>query len=144
MRGRHAACLLPITALLASPSFAQIQVPAPPPAATPTPTPAPAVPPLTPAQQAAVVLGNWETCIDLSAQFLAYSKLSSKGSVVIVMRKCAYFETQVRPVLAQSLREMMYGSSEAQVSAQTEVAIDALRRHINARATAAVARVRDR
>ncbi|MDO9490209.1 MAG: hypothetical protein Q7J32_17695 [Sphingomonadaceae bacterium] len=142
MRGRHAACLLPIAALLASPAFAQVQVPAAPPVATPTP--APAVPPLTPAQQAAVVLGNWETCIDLAAQFLAYSKLSSKGSVVIVVRKCAYFEAQVRPVLAQSLREMMYGSSEAQVSAQTEVAIDSLRRHITARATAAVARVRAR
>ena len=142
MRGRHGAYLLAVAALLASPARAQVQVPAPPPVVTPPP--APAVPPLTPAQQAAVVLGNWETCIDLSAQFLAYSKLGSKGSVANVVRKCAYFEAQVRPVLAQSLREMMYGSSEAQVSAQTEVAIDALRRHVTARATAAVRRVRDK
>ena len=142
MRGRHAACLLAIAALLAWPAMAQVQVPATPPLATPAP--APSVPPLTPAQQAAVVLGNWETCIDLSAQFLAYSTLGPKGSTANVVRKCAYFEAQVRPVLAQSLREMMYGSSEAQVSAQTEVAIDALRRHINSRAAAAVRRVRAR
>lgn len=140
MRGRHGAYLLAVAALLASPAGAQVQVPAPPPIVTP----APAVPPLTPAQQAAVVLGNWETCIDLSAQFLAYSTLGPKGSTANVVRKCAYFEAQVRPVLAQSLREMMYGSSEQQVSAQTEVAIDALRRHINSRAAAAVRRVRAR
>ncbi len=136
MRGRHGACLLAVAALLALPVAAQ--TPAPPPATTP----APMVPPLTPAQQAAVILGNWETCIDLSAQFLAYSTLGPKRSTANVVRKCAYFETQVRPVLAQSLREMMYGSSEAQVAAQTDIAVEALRRHINARATAAVARVR--
>lgn len=125
--------------LLASPALAQVQAP---PSAPLTPSPAPAVPPLTPAQQAAVLLGNWETCIDLAAQFLAYSTLGSKRSVANVERKCAYFEPQVRPVLSQSLREMMYGSSEEQVAAQTDVALDALRRHIHARAAAAVARVR--
>lgn len=139
MRGRQGLYLLAAMAI-ASPGMAQVQAPAAPPAASPTP--APSVPPLTPSQQAAVLLGNWETCIDLSAQFLAFSTLGSKRSVANVVRKCVYFEAQVRPVLAQSLREMMYGSSQQQVSAQTEVAMDALRRHINARATAAVARVR--
>jgi hypothetical protein len=136
MRGRHAAYSMAMAAVLAAAALAQTQVPAAP------PTPAPVVPPLTPAQQAAVILGNWETCIDLSAQFLAYSTLGPKRSTANVIRKCAYFEAQVRPVLAQSLREMMYGSSEAQVAAQAEVAVEALRRHVSARATAAVARVR--
>lgn len=139
MRGRQGLYLC-AAALIATPAAAQVQAPALPPAASPTP--APSVPPLTPSQQAAVLLGNWETCIDLSAQFLAFSTLGSKRSVANVVRKCVYFEAQVRPVLAQSLREMMYGSSDQQVSAQTEVAMEALRRHINARATAAVARVR--
>lgn len=125
-------------AILAAPTFAQ--VPARPPAAPP----AAAIPPLTPAQQAAVLLGRWETCIDLSAEFLAFSTLGSRGSTANVKRKCAHFETQLRPVLTQSLREMMYGSSEEQVVEQTGVALGSLRRHIHARATAAVRRIRHR
>jgi hypothetical protein len=124
-------------AILAVPAFSQ--VPARPSA---TPPAAAAIPPLTAAQQAAVLLGRWETCIDLSAQFLAFSTLGSRGSTANVERKCASFEAQLRPVLMQSLRDMMYGSSEEQVVEQTGVAIESLRRHIHARATAAVRKVR--
>jgi len=52
------------------------------------------------------------------------------------------FEPQLRPVLAQSLREMMYGSSEDQVAEQTGIAIESLRRHIHARAISAVSKAR--
>lgn len=109
-----------------------------PPKRPPVSPPVAAIPPLSPAQQAAVLLGRWETCIDLSAQFLAYSALGSRKSVANVERKCSGFEAQLRPVLMQSLREMMYGSSDGQVAEQTEVAMGSLRRHIHARATAAV------
>ena len=126
-----------LIALAAGPAAAQTR------ARPPAAPPAAVIPPLTPAQQAAVLLGRWETCIDLAAQFLAYSALGSRKSVANVERKCAGFEAQLRPVLTQSLREMMYGSSEEQVAAQATVAIEALRRHIHARATAAVARRRD-
>ena len=98
----------------------------------------PPVPPLTPSQQTAVLLSRWETCIDLAAQFLAYSALGTTKSVANVERKCSDFENQLRPVLKQSLGEMMYGSSEEQVADQTVVATEALRRHIHARALAAV------
>lgn len=124
--------------LVCSPAIAQVQAPAAP-SALPLPAPVPA---LTPAQQAAVLLGRWETCIDLAAQFLAYSTLSSKKSVANVERRCAHYQTQLRPVLARSLTDMMYGSSDEQVAAQTDVALESLRRHINTRATAAVKRVR--
>src|SRR5688572_4527693 len=122
-------------AVLAAPAFAQV------PARPPVTPPAAAIPPLTPAQQAAVLLGRWETCIDLAAQFLAFSTLGSRGSIANVERKCAHFEAQLRPVLQQSLREMMYGSSEEQVVTETSVALASLRRHIHARATSAVRRV---
>ena len=125
-------------AMLAAPAFAQV------PARPPVTPPAAAIPPLTPAQQAAVLLGRWETCIDLAAEFLAFSTLGSRGSIANVERKCSDFEVQLRPVLMQSLREMMYGSSEEQVVDQTGVALASLRRHIHARATAAVRRIRDR
>ena len=108
----------------------------------PTIAPPPAIPPLSPPQQAAVLLGRWETCIDLASQFMAYSALGARKSVTKIERKCAHFETQLRPVLSQSLRDMMYGSSDGQVAEQTEIAIGSLRRHIHARATAAVARTR--
>lgn len=124
--------------ILAAPAFAQA------PARPPVIPPATAIPPLTPAQQAAVLLGRWETCIDLAAEFLAFSTLGSKGSIANVERKCSEFEKQLQPVLMQSLREMMYGSSEEQVVEQTRVALASLRRHIHARATAAVRRIRDR
>ena len=125
-------------AVLAAPAFAQV------PARPPATPPATAIPPLTPAQQAAVLLGRWETCIDLAAEFLAFSTLGSRGSIANVERKCTNFETQLRPVLRQSLGEMMYGSSEEQVTEQTRVALVSLRRHIHARATAAVRKIRDR
>jgi hypothetical protein len=134
---RYAAWLAAL--LAAAPLAAQNAVPVPP-ALPPQAT----VPPLTPAQEAAALLGRWETCIDLAAQFMAYSALGSKRSVANVERKCATFEAQVRPVLARSLREMMYGSSDEEVARQTEVAVGALRRHIHARAVAAVARIRAR
>lgn len=127
-----------VVAIAALPATAQNR------ARPPAPPPAAVIPPLTPAQQAAVLLGRWETCIDLAAQFLAYSALGSRRSVANVERKCAHFEDQLRPVLTQSLREMMYGSSDGQVADQAEIAIGSLRRHIHARATAAVARKRDR
>lgn len=69
--------------------------------------PTPAIPPLTPAQQAAALLGRWETCIDLAAQFLARSARSVDRAVANVERRCVEFEPQLRPVHAQSLREMM-------------------------------------
>lgn len=126
--------------LAASAVSAQAQTPLPqPPAASAAP---PAVPPLTPAQEAAALLGRWETCIDTSAQFLAFSSLGSKKSTAAVVRRCASFEALVRPVLARSLTDMMYGSSAEDVAKQTDVALEALRRHIQARATAAVARMR--
>lgn len=130
--------------LAALPALAQ--PPAKPPTALPPTKPpvtaTPAIPPLSPPQQAAVLLGRWETCIDLAAQFLAYSALGARKSVANVERKCAHFEAQIRPVLSQSLRDMMYGSSDSQVYEQTEVAVGSLRRHIHARATSAVARTR--
>ena len=125
-------------AILAAPAFAQV------PARPPAIPPATAIPPLTPSQQAAVLLGRWETCIDLAAEFLAFSTLGSRGSIANVERKCSDFEVQLQPVLMQSLREMMYGSSEEQVVEQTRVALASLRRHIHARATSAVRRIRDR
>ena len=121
--------------LAALPALAQ-------PPAKPSVSPPPAIPPLSPPQQAAVLLGRWETCIDLASQFLAYSALGARKSVTKVERRCAHFEDQLRPVLSQSLRDMMYGSSDGQVTEQTEIAIGSLRRHIHARATAAVARTR--
>lgn len=111
------------------------------PPAAPANPPA-AIPPLTAPQQAAMLLGRWETCIDLAAQFMAYSALGSRKSVANVERKCAGFEAELRPVLTRSLTDMMYGSSQGQVAEQTEAAIGSLRRHIHARATAAVARIR--
>lgn len=125
-------------AIMATPAFAQ------PPARPPATPPAAAIPPLTPAQQAAMLLGRWETCIDLAAEFLAFSTLGSRGSIANVEQKCANFEGQLRPVLMQSLRDMMYGSSEQQVTEQTGVALASLRRHIRARAASAVRKVRDR
>ena len=132
--------------LAAWPALAQPPAKAPtaPPPARPSITPPAAIPPLSPPQQAAVLLGRWETCIDLASQFLAYSALGSRKSVANVERKCAHFEAQLRPVLSRSLRDMMYGSSDGQVAEQTEIAIGSLRRHIHARATAAVARTRDK
>lgn len=139
MRARVSQAMLGAAiAILAVPALAQV------PARPPVTPPAAAIPPLTPAQQAAVLLGRWETCIDLSAEFLAFSTLGSRGSTANVERKCSNFEAQLRPVLMQSLREMMYGSSEEQVVEQTGVALASLRRHIHARAAAAVRRVRDR
>jgi hypothetical protein len=110
----------------------------------PETTASPAIPPLTPAQETAVLLGRWETCIDLSAQFLAYSALGQRKSTANVVRKCSGFEAQLRPVLQASLVDMMYGSSEQQVADQTTVAIESLRRHIQARAAAAVRARRER
>jgi hypothetical protein len=127
-------------ALIATAVAAQ---PAPPPAPPPAVS-SPAVPPLTPAQAAAAVLGRWETCIDLTANFLARSALSSERSALKVQGRCLQFQDLVRAPLAESLRAMMYGASEQQVAAQTDVAVDALRRHIHARAIAQVKAVREK
>ena len=133
--------LLLIPALIvvfASPAFAQA-----PPSAPNVPLAAAIASP-SPAQQAAVLLGRWETCIDLAAQFLAYSALGARRSVANVERKCVEFEARLKPVLARSLADMMYGSSDQQVAEQAEAAVESLRRHLNARAVSAVARVRAR
>ncbi|MFC3711437.1 hypothetical protein ACFOMD_02570 [Sphingoaurantiacus capsulatus] len=126
-------------ALLAAAAVAQTA-----PSPSPAPQTAPAVPPLTPAQAAAAVLGRWETCIDLTANFLARSALSSERSALKVQGRCLQFQDLVRAPLAESLREMMYGASEEQVTAQTDVAVDSLRRHIHARSIAQVKAVRER
>ena len=132
-----------VAALLAAPAAAQTQTPVPPALPT-TPAPSPTVAPLTPAQAAAAVLGRWETCIDLTANFLARSALSSERSALKVQGRCLQFQDLVRAPLAESLRTMMYGASEEQVMAQTDVAVDALRRHIHARAIAQVKKVREK
>ncbi len=141
MRLRLGSVAMMGAALFAAAAVAQTT---PPPATAPQATPSPAVPPLTPAQAAAAVLGRWETCIDLTANFLARSALSSERSALKVQGRCLQFQDLVRAPLAESLRAMMYGASEEQVSAQTDVAVNALRRHIHARAIAQVKLVRDK
>lgn len=139
MRGRLGSLAAIVAVLLVAPAAAQIPVPP-----APQVLPGPTVPPLTAAQAAAAVLGRWETCIDLTANFLARSALSSERSALKVQGRCLQFQDLVRAPLAESLRDMMYGSSEEQVAAQTDIAMNALRRHIHARAMAAVKRVRDK
>jgi|GEM_PF-5758910 len=100
--------------------------------------------PMSAPQRAALVLGRWETCIDVSVNFLARTARRPERVATEAEKRCDQFAAQLRPIMAQSLRDMMYGSAEPEVVAQTDAAMDALRRHIGARAMAAAERARAR
>lgn len=131
---------------LSAEASAMGQVPAPPPAqAPPTATP-PSLPTaqvtLSPPQRAALMLGRWETCVDVSVKFLAQQDRRPERIARNAERRCEEFTTRLRPIVAETLRDMMYGSSDRQVAEQTEAALTALRRHIHGRALAAAEKAR--
>jgi hypothetical protein len=126
--GLAAAALI---ALGAGPAAAQNKPPAVPP---PVPLSAP--------QRAALVLGRWETCIDVSVKFLTNKLRRPERAAAAAEARCDEFRTQLRPIMAETLGEMMYGSSEQQVTEQTDAAMASLRRHIHTRALAAAKKAR--
>ncbi len=105
-----------------------------PPATAPTPLSAP--------QRAALVLGRWETCIDVSVNFLAQDIRDPVRLAPAAEARCESYAMQLRPIIAETLRDMMYGSSEPQVTEQTDAAMASLRRHIRSRALAAMEKAR--
>lgn len=92
---------------------------------------------LTPPQRAAVVLGRWETCIDVSARFLTDGARRPARVAAWSQSRCQEYRARLQPVMAESLRAMMYGSSEAQVASETGKAMEAIDRHIQTYAQSA-------
>ena len=112
-------------------------------AQTPT-SPIPPAVELTAPQRAALVLGRWETCIDVSVKFLTNSMRRPDRAAAGAEARCQEFATQLRPIMAETLGEMMYGSSQPQGAHQTDAAMASLRRHIHARALTAAKKARGR